>query len=287
MHHSFNVVLAQRLGLVQAILLENIYFWVSKNEFNEKNVFEGRGWTYNSVKAFNEQFPYLTEKQVRTALEKMEQDGIILSANYNRSKYDRTKWYSITDEWREQLVELGYRFAHSGKSICPNGNFHLPIRANGNAQEGKPIPYPNTYPNTYSNTDDTSQVQKWTSETRTSSTKKKVEVSEEATKLAELLRSEILRQFPNNATAKKELCAKRWAVDIDRMIRLDHRTPENVRDAILWAMNDEFWRRNIWSGAKLRKQYDRLDADARAGFLKHGTITVGGNNGKSTYNNPF
>lgn len=150
MHHSFNVALAQRLGLVQAILLENIYFWVSKNELNEKNIFDGRGWTYNSVRAFSEQFPYLTEKQVRVALEKMEQDGIILSGNYNKSKYDRTKWYSITDDWRKQLTELGYRFAYSGNLKCPNGKIDLPKWANGNSQKGEPIPYPNTYPNTNS-----------------------------------------------------------------------------------------------------------------------------------------
>ena len=141
MIHSFNVDLAQEIGVVQAILLENIYFWVSKNEFNQKNIIDGRAWSYNSIRAFTEQFPYLSEKQIRLALAKMEKDGIILVGNHNKVQYDRTKWYAISDKWKERLEKLGYRFAKTGKSICQKGNIHLPKGTNGNDEKGEPIPY--------------------------------------------------------------------------------------------------------------------------------------------------
>lgn len=99
-------------------------------------------------------------------------------------------------------------------------------------------------------------------------------ISVEAEGLASELRHGILANYPNNATAKKDSCIGRWAIDIDKMIRLDGRKPEQIRKAIIWAMNDDFWQCNIWSGKALRKHYDRLEANAKAKFMKHGSITI-------------
>lgn len=97
----------------------------------------------------------------------------------------------------------------------------------------------------------------------------------EAILCAQKLRDRILEIYPNNAGARKGDCVDRWAKDIEKMNRLDGRSWENIEKAIEWALNDSFWQKNIWSGANLRKHYDRLEADARADFMKHGTITVG------------
>lgn len=99
--------------------------------------------------------------------------------------------------------------------------------------------------------------------------------SKEALLCAEKLRDKILQLYPQNVGARKKDCIDRWAKDIEKMNRIDGRSWENIEKAIDWAMNDSFWQRNIWSGANLRKHYDRLEADARANFMKHGTITVG------------
>ena len=65
-------------------------------------------------------------------------------------------------------------------------------------------------------------------------------------------------------TPGRERVSKSWATDLDRMVRLDGRTPEQIRNATLWAHRHEFWQRNILSPAKLRKHFDRLALDARA-----------------------
>lgn len=104
--------------------------------------------------------------------------------------------------------------------------------------------------------------------------REKPKVSVEAIGLADELRHKILANYPNNATAKKDSCVDKWAIDIDKMIRLDKREPEQIRKAIIWAMNDSFWQRNIWSGRALREHYDRLEANAKANFMKHGSITI-------------
>jgi len=97
----------------------------------------------------------------------------------------------------------------------------------------------------------------------------------QAKKCAERLKNKILEIYPNNAGAKKKDCVQRWAKDIDKMNRLDGRSWEDIEKAIDWALNDSFWQKNIWSGANLRKHYDRLEADAKAKFMKNGVITVG------------
>ena len=110
----------------------------------------------------------------------------------------------------------------------------------------------------------------------------------EAEICATKLRDGILAIYPNNAGARKKDCIERWAVDIDKMHRLDGRSWVDIEQAIDWALRDKFWQRNIWSGANLRKHYDRLEADARMKFLKNGTITVGGGVGDiDITNTPF
>ncbi|MBN2133226.1 MAG: hypothetical protein JW741_27250, partial [Sedimentisphaerales bacterium] len=51
---------------------------------------------------------------------------------------------------------------------------------------------------------------------------------------------------------------QRWAVEVDRMIRLDHRTPERIEAALRACQRDPFWQNNILSTAALRKHFDRL-----------------------------
>jgi hypothetical protein len=51
----------------------------------------------------------------------------------------------------------------------------------------------------------------------------------------------------------------RWARDMDRLIRLDGRTPERIEAVIRFCQRDPFWQNNILSVAALRRQFDRLE----------------------------
>ena len=126
MQHHFDVDLAEKYGILEAVLLDNFCFWTVKNAANEVHIHDGRVWTYNSVKAFCEMMPYASPKQIRRALSHLEAEELIITGNFNNSPYDRTKWYALTDK---AFFE------------CHLGNFDLPKRANGEAEKGKPIPY--------------------------------------------------------------------------------------------------------------------------------------------------
>lgn len=77
--------------------------------------------------------------------------------------------------------------------------------------------------------------------------------------LASLLFSLILENNPNHKSPDLQA----WAGEIDKMIRLDKRTPETIEFLIRWSQQDPFWKANILSTAKLRQQYDQLFLKAK------------------------
>lgn len=98
MTHSFNTDIAKECGVNEAIILDNIYFWCLHNAQNEMNVHNGRAWTYNSVKAFAEQYDYLTSNAIAKALKNLESKGFLITGCFNNSPLNHTKWYSITEK---------------------------------------------------------------------------------------------------------------------------------------------------------------------------------------------
>ena len=130
MFHFFDVDLAKKYGVNCAILIANFDYWISKNKANNTNFYDGRYWTFNSKKAFSELFPYRSEKQIRTTLDKLIDEGLIITGNYNVSAYDRTLWYAFTEK---------------GESICLKRPMDKYEKANGIDLEGQPIP--NNKPN--------------------------------------------------------------------------------------------------------------------------------------------
>lgn len=125
--HIFDVGMAQKYGVNEAIILNNLIFWIKKNMANNKHFYDGYYWTYNSIKAFHELLPYLSEKQIRNALKNLEDKQVIITGNYNKVAYDRTLWYSIKDN-----------------SILQKGKMNFNEKSNGNIEKGEPIPYINT-----------------------------------------------------------------------------------------------------------------------------------------------
>lgn len=131
MINQFDTEVAMHVGINAAVIYRNIQYWCEKNRTNEMNEHEGLFWTYNSIKAFCKQFPYLTEKQIRSSLKLLEEKGYIKSGNFNKSSYDRTKWYA----------DLMPKMSDSN---CLVGQMENDEKANGNALDGEPIPDINT-----------------------------------------------------------------------------------------------------------------------------------------------
>jgi len=132
MNHSFNVELAKKYGIEEAILIENIAFWIKKNMTNNKNYINGEYWVYNSSKSFNELFPYMNCKKIQRALLKLEKLNVIKSDNFNKLPYDKTKWYAIVDPQVKKIFELNVSDDFISKDNMSNGTDHFVQRNDPN-----------------------------------------------------------------------------------------------------------------------------------------------------------
>lgn len=141
MQHSFNIELAKEYGILEAIIINNLFFWIEKNKANDVSYYDGTYWTYNSIKALNELFPYASERKISYALKHLEEEGIIKTGNYNKLAYDRTLWYAFTKK---------------GISILQKCCFHFTKSTNGFYKSDEPIPDINTDINTDNNNNSSS-----------------------------------------------------------------------------------------------------------------------------------
>ena len=96
--YYFSEIIAKDVGVDEAIMLNNIYFWVVINRRNNHNHEDGRYWTYNSVEDFTKQFPFWSAGQIRRILNNLKTEGYIDTGRYNRFGYDKTKWYTTTEK---------------------------------------------------------------------------------------------------------------------------------------------------------------------------------------------
>lgn len=138
MNYNFDITIAQELGVSAAIVVQNLQFWIKKNEANDKHFHDGRYWTFNSMKAWHELFPFWTERQIRKILDDLVEKKIIIKGNYNEMKYDRTLWYAFTD------------YGITILQTCQMKETTLSIQSDKNVE---PIPDINTDINTDVNTD--------------------------------------------------------------------------------------------------------------------------------------
>lgn len=123
--HYFNPKVAKIYGINGAVVLQYLWFWVYINESKNINYHDGRYWTYNTVEKIAEYITYLSEKQISYAIEKLVDDGAVVKGNYNKTPYDRTLWYALT--------EKGYSFFQNCK--IEEANLSIP-----NDKKGEPIP---------------------------------------------------------------------------------------------------------------------------------------------------
>ncbi len=105
--------LAAKIGLNEAIMLQHIHFWLKES----KNQRDGRLWVYNTYLSWQEQLPFWSAETIKRVIRRLEKAGYLLSANYNRFKMDKTKWYSIN---YEKVAELWEKETNSTGKDAPS-----------------------------------------------------------------------------------------------------------------------------------------------------------------------
>lgn len=123
----FNPELAQLIGLNEAIILNQIKYWIEiykkqegSDPENSRHYINGRWWVYNTIANWHEQLPYICEKTITRALKKLEDMQLIISGNHNKSSYDKTKWYTINLDALDAMYEKSQSNIDSDKSAKTN-----------------------------------------------------------------------------------------------------------------------------------------------------------------------
>jgi len=229
--------LVKELGhITDAAVLQQLHYWMPR----ARSEHDGFLWVYKTYDEWSEEIG-ITPKQVRSAMQRLEDHGLVISCQ--PEAYHRRKWYRI-----DYSHDLLYSEPHDqpGDTIRPYGRLEETSRADRIDQTGASITETTTY--------------------KTSDTKTKPQTSSaicvpEDTVAADL--ANLLADLIEGNGSKRPSVTGRWVTAIDRMIRIDGRTPEQVENAMRWAQASDFWSANILSPDKLRKHYDRMRLQAQ------------------------
>jgi len=87
--------LAELLWFNEAIVFNQIHYWLKLYQEDKSHIHKERVWIYNSYENWKTNFPRWSTSTIRRAINKLEKQWYIMSWNFNKMKMDKTKWYTI------------------------------------------------------------------------------------------------------------------------------------------------------------------------------------------------
>ncbi|HAT3794561.1 TPA: hypothetical protein I8624_002548 [Serratia marcescens] len=117
-----NPELAVRIGLNEAIVLQQVNYWLEEKE--QGVVHQGRRWVFNSYEAWAQQFPFWSVDTVKRAFTSLVKQGCLDAEKLNKAQRDQTNYYAINHKC-EALMDEGDMPSSIGAN-CPDGEGKLP-----------------------------------------------------------------------------------------------------------------------------------------------------------------
>lgn len=102
--------LARELGLNEAIMLQQMHYWLIKSSHE----FEGVKWFYKTLEDWQTEFPFWSTMTIRRTLTNLEKQKVIRIGNFNKKKFDKTKWYTI------EYQCVNRRCVQNEQTMCSN-----------------------------------------------------------------------------------------------------------------------------------------------------------------------
>lgn len=134
--------------LNEAVILNQLNYWIEINKKAEKNFYDNRYWVFNTYQTWKEtDFDFWSTDTIRRTLTRLENKGIVLTANYNKMKIDKTKWYTIDYEKLQNLIDEYEKKQNAIKETADCGH-DMANCTDGNGNVSKAIPE-NTPKNTH------------------------------------------------------------------------------------------------------------------------------------------
>lgn len=102
--------LAKKIGLNEAIMLQQMHYWLIKSSHE----FEGVKWFYKTLEDWQTEFPFWSAMTIRRTLTNLEKQKVIRIGNFNKKKFDKTKWYTI------EYQCVNRRCVQNEQTMCSN-----------------------------------------------------------------------------------------------------------------------------------------------------------------------
>lgn len=98
--------LAVAIGLNEAIVLQQIHYWI----MGMGN--KGNGWIYNTIKEWQDQFPFWSKRTILRTFKNLKKSGLVLSKKHKTTSWDRKNTYTIDydelDRKTSKIVEISH-----------------------------------------------------------------------------------------------------------------------------------------------------------------------------------
>jgi len=95
--------LAKYLGLLDAIFLQQVHFWVEINKQAGRNLKKGDYWMYLSSEGWIEELPFLCEKTIKNIIVRLKKLNLLIVDHLDKNHFNRTNWFRVNYEELERL----------------------------------------------------------------------------------------------------------------------------------------------------------------------------------------
>ncbi len=275
--HGFDTGYAIAYGVNEAIMIKNLQFFITANANRGQNFHEGRFWTYDKLQDFPKHFPYWSIRQVRTTIDSLIKQNVIIKGEFNKNKFLRTQWYAFVDQEKfikyanppEKLEEpekqpdeeeikknstLMSKLTTERCQIC-----QLPDVRIDNCIYTSSISSSISSSPSLKVSEERSPIGEMPAkagEMKSKSPQK--EIPEELKQLGDTMLAEIVEVKADFALPKTR---EALYTTLDQMLRIDKRTIQQILDVFRWALADEFWQPHMLKAnpAKYLRDKNRLD----------------------------
>ena len=109
--------LAMEIGFNESLLFLQLEFLTAVSDHER----DGQRWTYQSVTDIQKMFPFWSRATINRAINSLEKKSLIQVGNFNRKKYDRTRWFAINTGEARKLKSIRLREGNSSAQYDSEG----------------------------------------------------------------------------------------------------------------------------------------------------------------------
>lgn len=95
--YSFSTDDALEHGVDAAVILHNMRFWLDHARAHGEMIQDNYYWMFMTAAKMVELFPFWTANKIQKELKKLETCGAVITGNYNKNSWNRTKWYTMPE----------------------------------------------------------------------------------------------------------------------------------------------------------------------------------------------